>query len=330
MYEKMSLSELFTQQSLISAAIAKQFISQPTCAEPLVGETSETPDTSVADGSGTSGGAVNTVPEVPVVPTPPATTSTELPTLPNGKKSKPQPLNADGTPELDGEGFPWDYRIHSQAQGKVQSKLVKDAECWRLIKGLNNPELVAQVRAEYKPALNDKPVTTETYVAPAVAAVPTPPAAPSAPVAPVAPVVAAVPTPPAAPADVVVPSPTALIKSINSLIQDLGVDGDDIVTLLQAEFGVDGIDGVKPEQIPDVEKAINVLVEKYTKLHDMSTEILQWGGDTYEQNVKDGLASIYSKYHCETLGNIHHSDLDAAIEDMTSYRQSWLDAGFGA
>ena len=53
---------------------------------------------------------------------------------------------------------------------------------------------------------------------------------------------------------------------------------------------------IKSEQMSNVASTVKEISDKYNQLHIASTEIMQWGGDQYEQNVKDGLLSIYSKY----------------------------------
>lgn len=128
-------------------------------------------------------------PPTPAVPAAPVTSTPAAPSNPN-----------PGGVEVDGNGLPWDGRIHS---GPADKKPKNADGTWRKKRGATDDE-VAAVEAELRAALN----------APApAAAVPAPPAAPIVPAVPVAEVPAApvplAPAVPVAPAAAAAPVPAA-------------------------------------------------------------------------------------------------------------------------
>lgn len=119
-----------------------------------------------------------TVPEVPQVsgtpaapPAPPVPAAPPVSAVPVPPGFVPQPVSAPAGVELDAEGLPWDARIHAGTKRKNADGT------WTAKRGLNDPNLVAHVKAQLRATLAAGPT------APAVAAppVPTPPAAPPVP-----------------------------------------------------------------------------------------------------------------------------------------------------
>lgn len=101
------------------------------------------------------------------------------------------PAPAASGPELDGEGLPWDKRIHASTKTRRQSD-----NTWKLIKGLD-PAVVKAVKAELRQTMvaGPAPVTVTPLPVPTAPAAPEPAAFwPGEPAAPVAPTPTAPPT----------------------------------------------------------------------------------------------------------------------------------------
>ena len=103
------------------------------------------------------------------------------------------------TPDRDGEGLPWDRRIHSS------SKAINADGRWRIARNVD-PELIDSVKAELR-ALVAAPVVAES-----AAVVPPPP---------VIDAVAEVPPPPADPVVVAPPPPAATTPDLNAMFTTL-------------------------------------------------------------------------------------------------------------
>lgn len=181
--------------------------------------------------------------------------------------------------ELDKNGIPWDERIHAGTKRKNADGT------WSLKKGVDK-ELAAQIIAEYQSA----PATTTVPAAPAAPAkpgVPTPPAPPAAP---------AKPGVPAAPAKPEEAGPTVKAARLsNTLINDMGVDYDLVISGVLAPRGYDQFGSVPTEQAAEVlkelekwEENLKNLVKEFADLRGMAE------GTEHAQAVEDGLVYYVS------------------------------------
>jgi hypothetical protein len=75
--------------------------------------------------------------------------------------------------ELDGDGLPWDHRIHASSK----AKLSKAPNCWKRKRGVD-PDVIAEVEAELRAAMSAGP-HNPVNPAPAKPAVPAEPATPA-------------------------------------------------------------------------------------------------------------------------------------------------------
>lgn len=123
-----------------------------------------------------------------VIPAPPAATASEIPLPPVAAPvipappvtAVPTPPPATGSVALDGEGLPWDQRIHASTKTKRQSD-----NTWKLIKGIDQA-LVAAVKAELRAAMGSvapPPVYTPTAMPDPSLVVTPPPVIPAPPTA---------------------------------------------------------------------------------------------------------------------------------------------------
>ena len=265
------------------------------------------------------------VPNVPVVPIAPIApnTPTVAPIAPVAPLTESSTATApNASVELDSEGYYWDERIHASTKKKVKSKLVKpDGEMWR-IKQKCDPALVEQVRTEQKAAGFGIIGGVTTPVAPIapVNGLQTP-IAPVAPVAPIAPVT---------PTVDYQAIKTAGIETMNKMVNDYGVEYDDVLEALRKKFTINDYEDLVDAQFQAVADFLSGLLNQYDAVHQLVLQMRQWGGDANAAGIDTNMLAIYGVAHSETLGGIHYSDLPAITTAVTAYHATWVAAGFGA
>ena len=280
------------------------------------------PVPTVLNASSTSGEVPN-APIAPIAPNTP-TVAPIAPVAPLTESSTATAPNA--SVELDSEGYYWDERIHACTKKKVKSKLVKpDGEMWR-IKQKCDPALVEQVRAEQKAAGFG-----------IIGGVTTPVAAPVAPIAPVnglqtpiAPVAPVAPIAPVTPTVDYQAIKTAGIETMNKMVNDYGVEYDDVLEALRKKFTINDYEDLVDAQFQAVADFLSGLLNQYDAVHQLVLQMRQWGGDANAAGIDTNMLAIYGVAHSETLGGIHYSDLPAITTAVTAYHATWVAAGFGA
>ena len=210
------------------------------------------------------------------------------------------------TPELDSAGLPWDERIHAG------TKRQNADGSWTLKKGVDK-ELVAQVIEELKGA----PVTTTAPATPAA------PAKPGAPVKPGTP--AAAPVKPSADGGTV-----NAAKAANTLVNDYGVDYDDIVATLLKPLGVEMFGSLTTEQAGNVIKGLESWVADLSKLTEEFDGIRDMAkGTEHETTIAEGLDAFVNTYQGKDgklgtvpMGKLH--ELYVAVCDWANQWEAFL------
>lgn len=211
------------------------------------------------------------------------------------------------TPELDSAGLPWDERIHAG------TKRQNADGSWTLKKGVDK-ELVAQVIEELK----GTPVTTTP-------ATPVKPATPAAPVKPGAPATPAAPEKPSADGATV-----KAAKAANTLVNDYGVDYDDIVATLLKPLGVEMFGSLTTEQAGNVIKGLESWVADLSKLTEEFDGIRDMAkGTEHETTIAEGLDAFVNTYEGKDgklgtvpMGKLH--ELYVAVCDWANQWEAFL------
>ena len=214
------------------------------------------------------------------------------------------------TPELDSAGLPWDERIHAG------TKRQNADGSWTLKKGVDK-ELVAQVIEELK----GEPVTTT----PATPVKPGAPATSEAPVKPGAPATPAAPVKPSADGATV-----KAAKAANTLVNDYGVDYDDITATLLKPLGVEMFGSLTTEQAGNVLKGLESWVTDLSKLTEEFDGIRDMAkGTEHETTIAEGLDAFVNTYEGKDgklgtvpMGKLH--ELYVAVCDWANQWEAFL------
>lgn len=218
------------------------------------------------------------------------------------------------TPELDSAGLPWDERIHAG------TKRQNADGSWTLKKGVDK-ELVAQVIEELKGA----PATTTAPTTPVKPVTPVTPAAPATPVKPVTPATPAAPVKPSADGDTVNSA-----KAANTLVNDYGVDYDDITATLLKPLGVEMFGSLTIEQAGEVLKGLESWVADLSKLTEEFDGIRDMASGTeHETTIAEGLDAFVNTYGGKDgklgtvpMGKLH--ELYVAVCDWANQWEAFL------
>lgn len=217
------------------------------------------------------------------------------------------------TPELDSAGLPWDERIHAG------TKRQNADGSWTLKKGVDK-ELVAQVIEELKgaPATTTAPTTPVTSAAPVK---PVAPAKPATPVKPGAPATPAAPVKPSADGDAV-----NAAKAANTLVNDYGVDYDDITATLLKPLGVEMFGSLTIEQAGEVLKGLESWVADLSKLTEEFDGIRDMAkGTEHETTIAEGLDAFVNTYSGKDgkLGTVPMGKLHELYVAVCDWANQW-------
>lgn len=238
--------------------------------------------------------------------------------------SQDQPVAAEPSGELDGEGRPWVQGIHVDSKSQVNSKFVKGVKAWRLKKNVDQAELQAFYdKYPINQGSNDKPsVTPGTPAGPGTPNLPGTPAGPGTPSLPGSPVVEQQESP-----EVIIRR--EVMALLMSLINDYGLSWDDLKEIMTVEFKVAQNDvqvsfgGLTYAQFPQVKEYFEALLAKYSHAASTIKEIYTIAGGANKSVVDNGLVEIFKPANTDQLAGVHYSQIGDVCESIKAWSEQW-------